>query len=116
MPEYENKPLMQIAGNVGKDPTSGESSRGKWANFSLACNISYEDGPDSTRWYTVFAPKRQVDAVMRQIHKGSKVAAEGVSTMDTRDGQTRYTFNAFRLWLMEPLAMAQSTPREDEDL
>jgi hypothetical protein len=79
------------------------------------------DESDEARWYGVSVNREALKAaVLAQVHKGSRVVIEGVpTTSKSDDGRTFYNFKAFRVGLVDYLAIGgvqQPDPDfEDED-
>jgi single-stranded DNA-binding protein len=123
MPEYEKQTIRHIAGNVGADPERREGRENStFVTFSVAVTRGYDDS-DEARWYGVSVNREALqDEVMAQVHKGSRVVIEGVPTTSKgNDGRTFYNFKAFRVGLVDYLAVAGATQQsfdsdfEDED-
>ncbi len=122
--DYEKKTIRHIAGNVGADPELRESKRegdddSTFVTFRVAVTRDYDKGSDA-RWYGVSVNRQALqDAVMEEIHKGSRVVIEGVpSTSLGTDGRTFYNFKAFRIGLVDYLAIvgnSQPDPDFDDD-
>ena len=128
MPDYEQKPLKQIAGIVGRDPEVVAGDWGEFTKFSVAVTRSYGDDGE-TRWYGVTVNKDALQEwVKRNLHKGSRVVCEGVPKSHDYQGEKQHDFAAFRVGLVDWAQLnSQQTSRptkarqaemddEDEDL
>jgi len=123
MPEYEKQTIRHIAGNVAADPEekSGREDS-KFVTFRVAVTRGYDDD-DEPRWYGVSVNREALQKqVLAQVHKGSRVVIEGVpSTSKGNDGRIFYNFKAFRVGLVDYLAVAQASAEtfdndfDDED-
>ena len=119
MPQYDG-PLrvIQIAGNVGKDPQRRDGTDGgdDWATFSVAVTKQYTDDDSGTQWVDVAVSKpKLVEAVLSQVSKGSKVVVEGAMKQVSKNGTTYHNMRAFRVGLVEYIGVGQATnPRPQQ--
>ena len=102
MPEFEQKPVSQIAGNVGRDPEVKKGPYGEFVVFSLATTrmlpteMGGSDG--ETRWYDVSVNKEWLQEwVLENVHKGSRIAVEGFPRKEEYEGRPQYRMSAFRV-------------------
>lgn len=127
MPTYD-EPLkvVQIAGNVGRDPQRRNSDNGDWATFSVAVTKQYTDDDSGTQWVDVSVSKPNlVEAVLSQVSKGSKVVVEGAIKVVNKGGNTYHNMKGFRVGLVDyigvgggqsrPQQQAQAQPAAAED-
>jgi len=126
MSDYPKNTIRHIMGNLGTDPEKPIGADGKelgFTTFRIAVTRDYDDDA-KPRWYSVTVSKDALqDAVMSQLKKGSRVGVEGVpSTKEGANGQTFYNFRAFRIGLVEYLAVgapsaatSKPAPAADED-
>ncbi len=119
MADFEKKTIRHIAGNVGADPELRTGREDYFVTFRVAVTRDYDEGSDA-RWYGVSVNREALqDEVMEQIKKGSRVVVEGVpSTSKGTDGRTFYNFKAFRVGLVDYLAVggpSQPDPDFDDD-
>ena len=124
MPDYEQKPLKQIAGIVGRDPVIRRGDWGEFTAFSVAVTRSYGDDGE-TRWYDVTVNKDSLqDWVNANVQKGTRIVCEGVPSKSQWEGKDQFKFAAFRVGLVDWAVTGQSQMRptkaqqaamEDED-
>jgi len=114
MPEYEKKTIRHIMGRVGRDPEVNEEYG--FTNFSVAVTRSY-DADEEDRWYGVSVNRDELQAsVLANIHKGSVVGVEGVPTTSKgNDGRIFHNFKAFRIALLDYLALEQGQGRQSNE-
>ena len=130
----DEKLLVDILGNSGKDAEEVDTKIGPKVSFSVA--VPQKFGDDGiTRWVdvAVFDERRKDDrdgelsawqrAVLRLVKKGSKVGVKGTLTRNERDGKTFYNMIAKQVFLLNPIARDGKTAAvkkaevaEDEDL
>lgn len=88
---------VQLIGNLGDDPESGEKNRTTWARFRMATSERWTDRDgekqEHTEWHTVSCFGRTAENVVNYLSKGSKVFVEGKlrTTKYERDGVERYS-------------------------
>lgn len=114
---YEKQTIRHIAGNVGADPERRDGrDDSTFVTFRVAVTRDYDEGSEA-RWYGVSVNREALqDAVMDSVRRGSRVIIEGVpSTSKGNDGRTFYNFKAFRVGLVDYLAIASSAGDYDKD-
>lgn len=114
MPSYDGPlKVIQIAGNVGRDPQRRDGDDGDWCTFSVAVTKQYsDDDDDNTQWVDVAVSKPSlVEAVLAQVSKGSKVVVEGAIKKVTKEGSTYHNMRGFRVGLVDYIGVGQSQPR-----
>ena len=110
MPQYD-EPLkvVQIAGNVGRDPQRRDGENGDWATFSVAVTKAYTDDDSGTQWVDVSVSKpKLVEAVLAQVSKGSKVVVEGTIKQVQKNGNTYHNMKGFRVGLVDYIGVGTS--------
>lgn len=120
MPKYDTPlRLTQVVGTVGRAPEVKESSKGEFVSLSIAANLDYDSGPESTRWYSVAFNDPQVQGyVLQNIRKGMSIAVEGSLWEKDSNGRTYYNINGFRVGLVEWFVKGRTQERDtsEEDL
>jgi single-stranded DNA-binding protein len=117
MPEYEDKPLSQIAGYAAGKPEVKNGTKGDFVSFSVAVTRFYGmERDDRTRWYRIGVNDPQVQAFcLANIRKGTPVVLEGGEYTTEYQGQTQYNLSAFRVGLVTWFVKGTATPAQEED-
>lgn len=117
MPQYEGPlKVIQIAGNVGRDPQRRDGEQGDWCTFSVAVTKAYTDDDSGTQWVDVAISKPAlVEAVLSQVSKGSKVVVEGAMKQVQKGGNTYHNMRGFRVGLVDYIGVGQSQPRQQTE-
>lgn len=72
---------IYLCGNVGKDPKSGENTRGQWLIFTMATEESWKDKDGEwqkkTDWHTVTAYGKLATRMASRLSKGDRVLVIG---------------------------------------
>ena len=116
MPDYPKNTIRHVAGNLGDDPERIQWDEGSFIAFRVAVTRDYDDDA-APRWYGVTVGKDSLGkAVMKKLHKGSRVVCEGIpSTKEGDNGKTFHNFKAFRVGVVEYLGLRANVPDDDFD-
>jgi single stranded DNA-binding protein len=73
---------IQLIGRLGRDPEGGQSSKGRFATFSLATNEFWTDRTSSevvehTEWHQLICYDRLAEIALEFLTKGSEIYVEG---------------------------------------
>lgn len=109
--------IVQITGNLAKDPTIRATKTGKpVASLSIAVNrkITKQNGDtlELTDWVNVTAWGNLAEAVGNELTKGSYVFIEGrysTRSYDTPDGQRRYVTEVVANMIAKPIGSNQQS-------
>lgn len=82
---YALKNKVQLIGNLGQQPITGTTGKGKrWARFTMATHEYYRnasgDKVNETYWHNVVAWGKLAEIAVKYLTKGCEVAIEGKLT------------------------------------
>jgi single-stranded DNA-binding protein len=108
--------LTHITGNVGDDPKTFDTSKGKVVKISIAVTMRYgEDG--ETRWVNgAIWDESLQEFALKEISKGTPVAAEGYLRTDREyNGKQQFDLNIRRIGLVKWAKRNGSSKRQQTE-